>query len=63
MKGEKSHSAFLVALLLSYTPTKSTVINLVEVVGIAPTPTRLKVDETEYYTTLEHEAGFEPTLD
>jgi hypothetical protein len=39
------------------------VINLVGVVGVAPTSTRLKVDETDYYATLEHEVGFEPTLD
>ena len=32
------------------------------VVGYEPTSTRLKVDETDYYTTLVGKAGIEPTL-
>ena len=38
-------------------------IDLAVGAGLAPASARLRVDETDYYTTLEHEVGFEPTLD
>jgi hypothetical protein len=37
-------------------------INLVGVVGVAPTSTRLKVEVADYYTTLVRKVGIEPTL-